>query len=91
MIRSLLLLVLRSLCRLLFRVEIKGTMSSGLAAERLLVVANHESFLDGLLLGLFLPVDPVFVVHTAIANNRSSASCSRWSIIWPSIRPARWR
>ena len=70
MIRSLLLLVLRSLCRLLFRVEIKGTMSSGLAAERLLVVANHESFLDGLLLGLFLPINPVFVVHTAIANNR---------------------
>jgi len=70
MIRSLLILVLRGLCRLLFRVEIKGTMSSGLAAERLLVVANHESFLDGLLLGLFLPLDPVFVVHTAIANNR---------------------
>ncbi len=70
MIRSLLLLVLRSLCRLLFRVEIKGTISSGLAGERLLVVANHESFLDGLLLGLFLPINPVFVVHTAIANNR---------------------
>ncbi|WP_319586466.1 bifunctional acyl-ACP--phospholipid O-acyltransferase/long-chain-fatty-acid--ACP ligase [uncultured Desulfobulbus sp.] len=70
MIRSLLILVLRSLCRLLFRVEIKGKMSSGLAAERLLVVANHESFLDGLLLGLFLPLNPVFVVHTAIATNR---------------------
>ncbi|TXH05149.1 MAG: bifunctional acyl-ACP--phospholipid O-acyltransferase/long-chain-fatty-acid--ACP ligase, partial [Rhodocyclaceae bacterium] len=26
-------------------------------------------FLDGLLLGLFLPIDPVFVVHTGIANN----------------------
>ncbi|HEX6733799.1 MAG TPA: bifunctional acyl-ACP--phospholipid O-acyltransferase/long-chain-fatty-acid--ACP ligase, partial [Azonexus sp.] len=37
--------------------------------SRLLVVANHESFLDGLLIGLFLPIDPVFVVHTAIADN----------------------
>ena len=38
------------------------------AQPRLLVVANHESFLDGLLLGLFLPVDPVFVVHTGVAR-----------------------
>jgi acyl-[acyl-carrier-protein]-phospholipid O-acyltransferase/long-chain-fatty-acid--[acyl-carrier-protein] ligase len=37
--------------------------------QRLLVVANHESFLDGLLLGLFLPLDPVFVVHTGVVRN----------------------
>ena len=69
MIRPLLLLVLRGLCRLLFRVKINGA-AANFSAERLLVVANHESFLDGLLLGLFLPINPVFVVHTVIANNR---------------------
>ncbi|MDF3035762.1 MAG: aas [Paucimonas sp.] len=60
---------LRVVFRLLFRVEVKN-QASRLDAERLLIVANHESFLDGLLLGLFLPVNPVFVVHTTIAENR---------------------
>lgn len=36
---------------------------------RLLVIANHESFLDGLLLGLFLPLEPVFVVHSTVIKN----------------------
>src|SRR6202012_2165789 len=33
------------------------------ANERTLIVANHESFLDGALLGSFLPVNATFVVH----------------------------
>ncbi len=40
-------------------------------ADRLLIVANHESLLDGLLIGLFLPFDPVFVVHTSAARRFS--------------------
>ncbi|NMG44728.1 bifunctional acyl-ACP--phospholipid O-acyltransferase/long-chain-fatty-acid--ACP ligase [Aromatoleum toluvorans] len=68
MLRPLLKLVLRGLARVLFRVRVIGTAPA--AAGRLLVIANHESFLDGLLLGLFLPLDPVFVVHTTVANNR---------------------
>jgi len=59
--------ILKTLARLLFRVRIEGDLTQ-LAHERLLIVANHESFLDGVLLGLFLPVNPVFVVHTAIAQ-----------------------
>ncbi len=38
-------------------------------AQRLLIIANHESFLDGLILGLFLPVSATFVVHTGVAKN----------------------
>jgi acyl-[acyl-carrier-protein]-phospholipid O-acyltransferase/long-chain-fatty-acid--[acyl-carrier-protein] ligase len=60
--------LLRGLARLLFRVDIKFRQSD-FSHQRLLIVANHESFLDGLLLGLFLPIDPVFVVHTSIANS----------------------
>lgn len=68
MLRQLLRPVLRGLACLFFRVEV-DRRTADFSASRLLVVANHESFLDGLLLGLFLPIDPVFVVHTGIANN----------------------
>ena len=68
MLKRLIRLVLRVMARLMFRVRIHGDRSV-FNAERLLVVANHESFLDGLLLGLFLPIDPVFVVHTGVIRN----------------------
>jgi acyl-[acyl-carrier-protein]-phospholipid O-acyltransferase/long-chain-fatty-acid--[acyl-carrier-protein] ligase len=65
--------ILRILARLLFRIRVSG-MEEVLAARgqgsRLLVVANHESFLDGILLGLFLPIArPVFVVHTEVVKH----------------------
>jgi acyl-[acyl-carrier-protein]-phospholipid O-acyltransferase/long-chain-fatty-acid--[acyl-carrier-protein] ligase len=66
--RHLLRPLLRALARLLFRVEVRFEQAD-FSHQKLLVVANHESFLDGLLIGLFLPIDPVFVVHTGIANN----------------------
>jgi len=65
--RDLIKFLLRRVAGLLFRVRVSGALPE--ARERLLVVANHESFLDGLLLGLFLPLDPVFVVHTGVARN----------------------
>jgi acyl-[acyl-carrier-protein]-phospholipid O-acyltransferase / long-chain-fatty-acid--[acyl-carrier-protein] ligase len=65
--RTLIKAVLRSLATFLFRVRIKGALPA--ERSRLLIVANHESFLDGLLLGLFLPLNPVFVVHTGVVRN----------------------
>jgi acyl-[acyl-carrier-protein]-phospholipid O-acyltransferase/long-chain-fatty-acid--[acyl-carrier-protein] ligase len=67
-VKTLIRAVLRLFARLLFRVRLQGD-ASALKAERLLVVANHESFLDGLLLGLFLPIEPVFVVHTGVLKS----------------------
>ena len=32
-----------------------------------LIVSNHQSFIDGLLLGAFLPFAPTYLVHTTIA------------------------
>lgn len=59
---------LRLVFGMLFRVRVAGDQRA-LHSERLLIVANHQSFLDGIMLGLFLPVDPVFVVHTGVARN----------------------
>ncbi|MEC5385017.1 bifunctional acyl-ACP--phospholipid O-acyltransferase/long-chain-fatty-acid--ACP ligase [Uliginosibacterium sp. H3] len=66
-LRPIIRAVLRRITGVLFRVDLRG--DPALQAERLLIIANHESFLDGLLLGLWLPQNPVFVVHTGVAAN----------------------
>lgn len=68
MARAVVKAALRLLARLLFRVRVEGNVDVS-RGERLLVIANHESLLDGLILGLFLPLDPVFVVHTGVARS----------------------
>ncbi len=49
----------RSIIGALYHVRVEGD-DSQLRGGRVLIVANHDSMLDGLLLGLFLPV-PVTV------------------------------
>ena len=65
--KTILKTLLKFLFKVLFRVEINGDPSV-FHNQRTLIVANHESFVDGLLLGLFMPVDAFFVVHSQIAN-----------------------
>ncbi|MDO8962179.1 MAG: bifunctional acyl-ACP--phospholipid O-acyltransferase/long-chain-fatty-acid--ACP ligase [Methylophilus sp.] len=61
--------LLRSVCKVMFRVKVHG-LEHVPQDNRLLIVANHESFLDGLLLGLFLPKRATFVVHTGVLKNK---------------------
>lgn len=61
--------LLRSICKIIFRVKVNG-LEHVPQEDRLLIVANHESFLDGLLLGLFLPKKATFVIHTGVLKNR---------------------
>src|SRR5262245_19269041 len=60
--------LLRAILRPLFRVRVSGDPEV-FRNPRTLIVANHESFLDGMLLGAFLPVKATFVVHTQVAAN----------------------
>ena len=69
--------VRRSLAKGVMRVDPAAAVSRGgrrassTRARRMphaVIAANHASFLDGLLLGAFLPGDPIFAVDTFIAK-----------------------
>ncbi|MEE9396747.1 MAG: AMP-binding protein [Methylococcales bacterium] len=60
--------ILHRLLTLLYRVEVKGLKNYDKAGKRVLIVANHTSFLDPLLLGVFLPTDIMFAINTYIAE-----------------------
>jgi acyl-[acyl-carrier-protein]-phospholipid O-acyltransferase/long-chain-fatty-acid--[acyl-carrier-protein] ligase len=55
----------RAVLRMLYGVKVYGTLEHH---EKLLIVSNHQSFLDGALLGAFLPVMPVWLMHSSIAS-----------------------
>ena len=59
----------RFLCRWLFRVELRGWEHYPHHEPRLLIIANHVSYLDGMLLASFLPDLPVFVINTHVARH----------------------
>jgi acyl-[acyl-carrier-protein]-phospholipid O-acyltransferase/long-chain-fatty-acid--[acyl-carrier-protein] ligase len=60
--------VVRALLRLFYRVEIAGAENMPRPGEPAVVVVNHVSFLDGLLLAAFLPGKPTFAIHSVIAR-----------------------
>lgn len=62
--------ILHSLLTWLFKVEVHGLENYHKAGKRVLIVANHTSFLDPLLLGVFLPDNITFAINTHIAKNQ---------------------
>ncbi len=60
--------ILHRLLTLLYKVELTGLENYHNAGDRVLIVANHSSFLDPLLLGVFLPDKVTFAINTYIAQ-----------------------
>jgi acyl-[acyl-carrier-protein]-phospholipid O-acyltransferase/long-chain-fatty-acid--[acyl-carrier-protein] ligase len=60
--------VMRVILRLLYRVDVEGIEHAKAAMPHAVIAANHTSFLDGILLGAFMPGDPIFAVDTFIAK-----------------------
>ncbi len=56
--------ILAALLRLIYRVEVKGLLNFHKAGPRSLIIANHVSLMDGLLLATFLPTKPTFAIAT---------------------------
>lgn len=55
--------LIRTLLQLLYRLDVRGALP---AAPKTLVVANHQSFLDAVILWTCLPPSTLWVVHTQI-------------------------
>jgi acyl-[acyl-carrier-protein]-phospholipid O-acyltransferase/long-chain-fatty-acid--[acyl-carrier-protein] ligase len=60
--------VVRGILVLLYRVRLVGAENMPKEGESAVVVVNHVSWLDGLLLAAFLPGKPTFAIHSRVAT-----------------------
>jgi len=60
--------ILRGIFVLLYRVEVKGLENYRAAGDKVVIIANHVSFLDPPLLSIFLPEKITFAVNSFIAK-----------------------
>jgi acyl-[acyl-carrier-protein]-phospholipid O-acyltransferase / long-chain-fatty-acid--[acyl-carrier-protein] ligase len=60
--------LLQSLLKLCYRVEVRGLENMAKAGDKAVIVVNHVSFLDAVLLAAYLPKKPTFAIDTYIAR-----------------------
>lgn len=60
--------LLTSLLKLAFGVRVRGIEHFAQAGDKVLIIANHQSFLDPLLLAVFLPEKPAFAMNVYQAD-----------------------
>lgn len=60
--------ILRFLFKFFYRVEVKGLENYHAAGSRVLIVANHLSFLDAAMIAVFMPDKLMFAVNSHIAE-----------------------
>ncbi len=75
--------ILRALLILLYKVEVTGLDNYKNAGKRVLIIANHTSFLDPLLLGVFLPDNITFAINTQISQRWWLKPFLRLSRVFP--------
>lgn len=74
--------LLRFICRLCWRIEVQGE-TSGFYQPKVIIASNHVSFLDGVLLALFLPVKPVFAITSSYADHWLLKPLRSWVDVVP--------
>lgn len=60
--------MMKFIVKKLFRISVQGIENYRAAGDRVLIVANHLSFLDGILLAIFLPEVPLFAINDLVAQ-----------------------
>ena len=60
--------ILHWLLTLIYKVEVEGLDHYKNAGDRVLIISNHTSFLDPLLLGVFLPDNITFAINTHVSE-----------------------
>ncbi|MFC0180634.1 bifunctional acyl-ACP--phospholipid O-acyltransferase/long-chain-fatty-acid--ACP ligase [Thorsellia kenyensis] len=55
--------ILKKIVKFLFKIEIKGNFDE-LKHKKIVITPNHVSLLDGILLALFLPKEPMFAIYS---------------------------
>ena len=79
--------LLRTILRLIYRVEINGAEHLQHLDKRSLVVSNHTSFIDAILLYAFLPVKTTFAINTYVAKSWIGRLASQVCELFP-MNPA---
>jgi acyl-[acyl-carrier-protein]-phospholipid O-acyltransferase/long-chain-fatty-acid--[acyl-carrier-protein] ligase len=67
----------------LYRVDVTGLEHFAAAGERVLIVANHTSFLDPVLLWAFLPEEVTFAINTYVAQSFVVRQALRFVQVFP--------
>ncbi|WP_392563057.1 bifunctional acyl-ACP--phospholipid O-acyltransferase/long-chain-fatty-acid--ACP ligase [Orbus sturtevantii] len=60
--------IIKIILKVLFHVRITGNINN-FNHDRLIITSNHVSFLDGVLLGVFLPIRPVFAIYSGYIDH----------------------
>ena len=66
--------ILTFILKILFRVEVRGLENYYAAGDKVVIASNHQSFLDPLLLSVFIPEKPAFAMNVHQAN--------KWYFCW---------
>jgi acyl-[acyl-carrier-protein]-phospholipid O-acyltransferase/long-chain-fatty-acid--[acyl-carrier-protein] ligase len=75
--------LLRWFLSILFRVKVTGLDHYSMAGERVLIVSNHTSYLDPVLLWAFLPDDVTFAINSSIAEQWWVKPALRFARVFP--------
>jgi len=60
--------IFTAILRMLYQVEVRGLENLVAAGDSAIIVANHQSYLDGILMATFIPGNPVFAIDPVAAS-----------------------